>query len=217
MFVDSNEIKKEIIRMGALMEKVGFASGLEGNLSIIDRESGLIYITPSGCRKGSLTEDMIAVMDGLKQVGGSIKHSSEYLLHKKALEVRTDCNAALHLHPAYLTAFALCGEPIRLRCATTFGLVAGDEIPCIPYGQPGTEHIADGVDEALENHDVALLQNHGIICVDKTLDHACAVVEALEDIMKTYTIALQGGLNLVDIPEDEYKKISGVAKITGKN
>lgn len=210
------EIKREIIRMGSLMEKVGFASGLEGNLSIIDRETGLIYITPSGFRKGSLTEDMIAVMDGDTQVDGKYKRSSEYYLHKKALETRTDCDSALHLHPAYLTAFSLCGEPIRLRCATTFALVAGDEIPCVPYGQPGTEHIADGVEEALAEHDVALLENHGIICVDKNLDHACAVVEALEDIMRTYAIAKQLGLNPKDIPDEEYALISGVAKITGK-
>ena len=43
---------------------------LEGNLSILDRETNQLYITSSGIRKALLNEDMILVMEGDKQVAG---------------------------------------------------------------------------------------------------------------------------------------------------
>ena len=103
---------------------------------------------------------------------------------------------------------------IKLRCSTTFGLVGGSEIPCLPYGQPGTKHIAYGIANALSNHDILLLKNHGVICVDKTLDHACAVVESLEEVMKIMAITKQIGISPIDIPNEEYDKIKGAATIT---
>jgi L-fuculose-phosphate aldolase len=78
------------------------------------------------------------------------------LLHEAALKARPDCNAAAHIHAPYLTAYAYCGKDIKLKCSTTFSLVF-EEIPCLPYGLPGTIHIADGIEDAIKDHDLILL------------------------------------------------------------
>ena len=147
----NNELKKEILYYAKLMDEKGMVNTLEGNLSILDRETGKMYITPSGTRKRFLNEDKIAVVntENGEQIEGTVKRSSEILLHEAALKARPDCNAAAHIHAPYLTAYAYCGKDIKLKCSTTFSLVF-EEIPCLPYGLPGTIHIADGIEDAIK-------------------------------------------------------------------
>lgn len=198
-------IKSEIVFYAKLLDAKGLVNPLEGNISIIDRETGKLYITPSGTRKSLLTEDKIAVMKGKEQIGGTLKHSSEYLLHEAALKSRPDCNAAVHIHAPYLTAFAYCNKDIKLRCSSTFALLFED-IPCIPYGQPGTIHIADGLEEQMKNHDLVLLANHGCVCAANSLEKAVAIVEAGEEVLRIYLLAKSVG-EIHDIPNDDWEKL----------
>ena len=119
---------EEVVFYAKLLDEKGLVNSLEGNISVLDRTEGKLYITPSGKRKSLLTPDMIAVMRGDEQVGGSCRRSSEYLLHRAALDARPDCSAAVHVHAPYLTAYAFCSRSIRLRCSTTFGR-GGDRAP----------------------------------------------------------------------------------------
>ena len=176
----NNELKKEILYYAKLMDEKGMVNTLEGNLSILDRETGKMYITPSGTRKRFLNEDKIAVVntENGEQIEGTVKRSSEILLHEAALKARPDCNAAAHIHAPYLTAYAYCGKDIKLKCSTTFSLVF-EEIPCLPYGLPGTIHIADGIEDAIKDHDLILLGNHGCIAVGETLEDDTTIVSLL--------------------------------------
>ena len=183
----NNELKKEILYYAKLMDEKGMVNTLEGNLSILDRETGKMYITPSGTRKRFLNEDKIAVVntENGEQIEGPVKRSSEILLHEAALKARPDCNAAAHIHAPYLTAYAYCGKDIKLKCSTTFSLVF-EEIPCLPYGLPGTIHIADGIEDAIKDHDLILLGNHGCIAVGETLEDAVKIIEAAEEVLRIY-------------------------------
>ena len=80
-----NDIKKEIVLYAKLLDAKGLVNTLEGNISILDRETGELYITPSGTRKAFVDEDMVAVVKDGKQIAGSVNRSSEYLLHEAAL------------------------------------------------------------------------------------------------------------------------------------
>lgn len=198
-------IKEEIVFYAKLLDKKGLVNSLEGNLSILDRKQEKMYITPSKIRKKFLTEQMVAVVKNGEQIGGSQRRSSEILLHQEALKYRPDCNAAAHIHAPYLTAYAYCGETIRLKCSTTFSIVFG-EIPCLPYGEPGTKEIAKGMEEAIKDHDLILLKNHGCISVGKTLEDAIKIVEAAEEVLKIYNLTKSIGA-VEDIPEQELMKL----------
>lgn len=199
----TNDIKKELVYYSHLMDELGFVNSLEGNLSILDRETGELYITPSGTRKRFIDTDMIAVVKDGEQVGGSVKRSSEFLLHEAALKARPDCNAVAHIHAPYLTAYAYCGQSISMKCSTTFALVFGEEIPCLPYGEAGTVHIADGIEETMKDHDLVLLGNHGVVAVGKTIEDACKIIEAAEEVLKIYQLTKSIG-PVQDIPEDKW-------------
>ena len=197
--------EEEVVFYAKLLDEKGLVNSLEGNISILDRETGKLYITPSGKRKSLLTPEMIAVMDGDTQIGGKCKYSSEYLLHQAALRARPDCNAAVHTHAPYLTAFAFCNQHVRLRCSTTFGLLFED-IPCLPYGQPGTAAIAAGIEDAMANRDLVLLANHGCLTVGPTLEAAVAILEAGGGGMKIYSLAKSIGA-VSDIPEEAWERM----------
>ncbi len=199
--MNGKQAKEEVVKYSKIFDEKGLVNSLEGNLSVLDRESGLLYITPTATRKAFLTENDIAIMKGDEQVGGDKRRSSEYLLHKVALESRPDCNAAVHVHSPYLTAYAFCNKGINLKCSTTFSILH-DEIPCLPYGEPGSIDITNGLSDALKSgHDLVLLANHGLICVGETLEHACAVVEATEAVMQIYYLAQNVG-EISNLPED---------------
>lgn len=200
-----SSMKQEIVFYSKLLDSKGLVNPLEGNLSILDRASGCLYITPSGTRKSLLEESMVAVLKDGSQIDGAKKRSSEYLLHEAALRARPDCNAVLHTHAPYLTAFAYCNESIHLKCSTTFGLLFED-IPCLPYGKPGTADIANGIETAMKEHDLILLGNHGCVCAAPTLEQAVAILEAGEEVMKIYSIAKSVG-NVHDIPAADWEEM----------
>lgn len=192
-------IKDEVVFYAKLLDAKGLVNPLEENISIFDRQTERLYITPSGTRKAFLTDDKIAVMEGDIQVAGTLKRSSEYLLHMAALRARPDCNAVVHTHAPYLTAFAYCNKDMQLRCSSTFALVF-EKIPCLPFGQHGTPHIADGLEEAMKEHGLVLLGNHGCVCAADSLEKAVAILEAGEEVMKIYSMAKSIG-KIHDIPD----------------
>ncbi len=200
-----NELKQEVVAYARLLDKKGLVNTLEGNISILDRKTGKLYITPSGIRKSFLNEDMIAVLKDGEQIEGSAKRSSEYLLHVAALNARADCNAVVHVHAPYLTAYAYCGKDIRLKCSTTFSLVF-EEIPCLPYGEAGTVHIADGIEDAMKDHDLILLGNHGCVAVGKTMEDAVKIVEAAEEVLRIYHLTKDIG-EVQNIPDDKLESL----------
>ena len=169
----NTEFKKEIVYYAKLLDEKGLVNTLEGNLSILDRETGKMYITPSGTRKRFLNEDKIAVVKDKEQIEGTVKKSSEILLHEAALKARPDCNAAAHIHAPYLTAYAYCGKDIKLKCSTTFSLVFEED--------------------AIKDHDLILLGNHGCIAVGKTLEDAVKIIEAAEEVLRIYHLTKEIG------------------------
>lgn len=209
-------IKREIVTYAKILDDKGLVNTAEGNLSVMDRKTGELYITPSGTRKAFLTEENIAVLNGDKQIAGNLKRSSEYLLHVAALKARPDCNAVAHIHAPYLTAFAYCQKDIEIKCSTTFALLFGNRIPCLPYGEPGTVHIADGIEEAMRDTDLVLLANHGVVSVGKTLEDAVKIIEAAEEVVKIYLMAKNID-TLSDITYEQYESLNNNHPASKKN
>ena len=61
-----------VAQFSRMAEEKGMVNSLEGNLSMIDRQTGNIYITPSHKAKSLLTPEMICVVspEG-EQIGGT--------------------------------------------------------------------------------------------------------------------------------------------------
>lgn len=191
-----SQCKKDIVECGALMSESKLVNAYEGNISI--KKDKLIYITPARRSKKNMTEDMVTVIDTRTntQVGGLYKASSEYLLHENLYLMREDAVAVIHCHSPYLTAFAVCGQPVVTKAYPEMIAIYG-EIPVAPYGRPGTADIYAGLPPIMKNHDVALLSNHGVVAVGKNVWDALHKLEAAEAIAKVLLLS-----KLVGTPKD---------------
>ena len=177
-----------VAKYSAIAEQKGLVNSWEGNLSVIDRATGNIYITPSHQMKGLLTEQMICVVNPEgKQIGGTGKMSSEFLLHEAAYKARPDMGAVFHCHTPYLTAWALKCQDFVPPAGSFLGQIFGT-ITCLPYGEHGTHAIHQGIEQALEGRPVALLGGHGVVCVGTDLEDAIGALEAAENFARTAAI-----------------------------
>jgi len=171
-----------------IAEEKGIVNSLEGNLSLIDRSTGNIYITPSHKAKCLLTPEDICVVDPAgNQIGGAGKKSSEFFLHEAAYKARPDCNAVLHCHVPYLSAYAFAYRDFATD-PNTFLHQIFKTVTCLPYGEHGTHGIHQGIEQALEGRPVALLGGHGVVCVGEDLEDALGLLEAAENYAKTLCI-----------------------------
>ena len=178
----------EVAKFSRIAEEKGLVDSIEGNLSIIDRSTGNIYITPSHKAKLLLTEDDICVVNPAgEQVGGTGKKSSEFFLHEAAYAARPDIGAVFHCHCPHLTAYALAYKDFEPPKDTALSHVFS-EIQCLPYGAFGTHAIHQGIEVALDGRPVALLGGHGVVCVGADLEEAIGLLEAAENFAKTLAI-----------------------------
>lgn len=204
-----SEYRKQIVDIGRRMTQRGMVGTNEGNISIYDRETGRVYITPSGQSKEFLTEDMVIVMDidgnYLERKEG-LKSSSETVMHTRMYRLRPDVGGVVHCHAPFCSAFAISGIPIRSKSIAEMNIMFGGEIPLLPYGEPGTDKLIDGYDQHLSS-DVVLLENHGMLAVGVDLMAAYSRTVTVEMLAKTIWLARVMGAER-DIPDDKLAQLS---------
>lgn len=172
-----------------LLEQKRFLTALEGNISVIDRQTGLTYITPSGRMKLRLQAQDICIVDadGV-QCGGTGRRSSEFFLHEAIYRARPDVNAIVHSHCPFLTAYALqYRDFIVPENCSLHGVF--QRFVCLPYGANGTHEIHRGIEQALRESPICLLGGHGVVCADREMERCIGLLEAAEGLAKSLLIA----------------------------
>ena len=125
------ELKKQVCQANLLLPKYGLVTFTWGNVSGIDRESGLFVIKPSGVDyDGMMPEDMVVVdLDG-KVVEGKWKPSSDTLTHLELYKAFPQCGGIVHTHSSYATSWAQAGRDIPCYGTTHADYFYGD-VPCL--------------------------------------------------------------------------------------
>ena len=107
------QLKKEVFEANMLLPKYGLVTFTWGNVSGIDRESGLVVIKPSGVDYDIMkAEDMVVVdLDG-KVVEGKLKPSSDTATHVELYKAFPNIGGVVHTHSPYATSWAQSGRSI---------------------------------------------------------------------------------------------------------
>ena len=123
-------LKKEVLEANLCLPAYGLVTFTWGNVSAIDRESGLVVIKPSGVSyEGMTQEDMVVVdLDG-KVVEGKWKPSSDTPTHVELYKAFPDCGGIVHTHSRWATTFAQAGRGVPALGTTQADYFYG-EIPC---------------------------------------------------------------------------------------
>jgi L-fuculose-phosphate aldolase len=177
--------RSDVVRFGRKMIQAGLTSGTGGNLSIFDRESGSIAISPSGIEYDEMQLSDVPVVNSLGSVlRGDRKPSSELDFHLALYEIRPDVNAVVHTHSPYATTMAC----LNWEIPAVHYLVAfsGPKVPLAPYATFGTPELAANVARTIGRCNAVLLANHGLVTVGSNLATAFAVAEEIELVARIY-------------------------------
>ena len=126
------QLKEEVLRANLDLVKHGLVIFTWGNVSAIDRASGLVVIKPSGVEYDVMrAEDMVVVdLDG-NVVEGSLRPSSDTPTHLEIYKAFEGVGGVVHTHSTYATAWAQAGRDIP-NIGTTHADYFHDAIPCTP-------------------------------------------------------------------------------------
>ena len=124
------ELKEKVCRANLDLVRHGLVIFTWGNVSAIDRQSGLVVIKPSGVSYDSMkASDMVVVdMDG-KVVEGDLNPSSDTPTHLVLYKAFPEIGGVVHTHSTYATAWAQAGIDIP-NIGTTHADYFHDAVPC---------------------------------------------------------------------------------------
>ncbi len=125
-----DELKKEVFEANLELVKQGLVIYTWGNVSAIDRESGLVVIKPSGVDYDTMTvNDMVVLdLDGNKKEG-KLNPSSDTPTHLELYRRYEKIGGVVHTHSEWATSWAQAGKPIPCYGTTHADYFYG-EIPC---------------------------------------------------------------------------------------
>lgn len=197
--------RTEIVRFGRKMLAARLTSGTGGNLSICDRGSGLVAISPSGIEYEEMEPGDVPLVDlSGTVVEGTRKPSSELGFHLALYRQRPGIRAVVHTHSVYATTMAC----LHWEIPAVHYLVAfsGHKVPLAPYATFGSEELAVHVAQTIADYNAVLLANHGLVTVGANLATAFAVAEEIELVAQIYYQAKCIGAPVM-VPEGEMSRV----------
>lgn len=200
-------LKEKVFHANLDLVKHGLVIFTWGNVSGIDRESGLVVIKPSGVDYDTKkADDMVVVdLDG-NVVEGNLRPSSDTPTHLAIYKAFPEVGGVVHTHSTYATAWAQAGKDIP-NIGTTHADYFHKAIPCTA---DMTEAEVKG-DYELETGNViikrfegmnpmhtpgVLVKNHGPFAWGKDPHDAVHNAVVMEQVAKMASIAFMVNPNL---------------------
>lgn len=189
------ELKERVYRANMLLPQYGLVTFTWGNVSEIDRETGLFAIKPSGVDYDKLCPADMVLMDlqGNK-IEGRYNPSSDTATHIELYKAFAKIGGIVHTHSSWATSWAQAGRGIPCYGTTHADYMYG-EIPCVRNltqeeieeayekntGLSITEHFAGKDYEAMP---AVLCKNHGPFTWGKDGAEAVHNAVVLEEVAK---------------------------------
>lgn len=125
------ELKKKVYLANMQLPAHKLVTFTWGNVSGIDRESGIMAIKPSGVEYDVLTPDDIVLVDinTGKKIEGRLNPSSDTATHVELYKAFENIGGIVHTHSRWATVFSQSGSGIP-ALGTTHGDYFYGEIPC---------------------------------------------------------------------------------------
>lgn len=204
------ELKQKVLEANLQLPKLNLVAFTWGNVSAIDRASGVMVIKPSGVTYETMqAEQMVCVdLESGKVVEGSLRPSSDTPTHLALYRAFPSIGGIVHTHSRWATIFAQAGRDIPALGTTHADYFYGD----IPVTRPLSKSEIEGAYE-LETGNVIietmrgidpiampaiLVQEHGPFTWGKDAAEAVYHAAVLEEaaMMAWHTLALAPSAHL---------------------
>ncbi len=111
--MENAELREECLEANLLLPTTGLVDLTFGNVSVADRDAGLLAIKPSGVDYKKLTAQDIVVLDFEgRTVSGTLRPSSDTPTHLQLIRTLPNIRSVVHTHSRTAVAFAQAGREI---------------------------------------------------------------------------------------------------------
>ncbi len=192
------ELKEKVFRANIDLVRHQLVLFTWGNVSGIDRESGLVVIKPSGVDYDNMkASDMVVVdLHSGKVVEGKLNPSSDTPTHLVLYRAFPKLGGIVHTHSTFATAWAQAGKSIP-NIGTTHADYFHDDIPCtddmtenevkgdyeLETGNAIVRRLKDGNVNPIHTPGI-LVKNHGPFSWGKSPDNAVYNAVVMEQVAK---------------------------------
>jgi L-ribulose-5-phosphate 4-epimerase len=194
------KLKEKVFQANMDLVKHGLVIFTWGNVSAIDRSSGLVVIKPSGVPYETMkASDMVVVDLNGRIVEGTLRPSSDTPTHLVLYRNFKEIGGVVHTHSTYATAMAQAGVDIP-NVGTTHADYFHEAIPCTPdmteeeikgeYEKETGNVIVRRFEGINPNHTPGVLvKNHGPFSWGKDAADAVHNAVVLEQVAKMFILA----------------------------
>ena len=124
------ELKQEVFKANLRLKQEGLVTLTWGNVSMIDREKGIVVIKPSGVPYEDMkASDMVAVNLNGEVVEGTLKPSSDTPTHIELYKAFPNIKSVVHTHSTFAVGFAQAKKDIPALGTTHADTFYGN-VPC---------------------------------------------------------------------------------------
>jgi ribulose-5-phosphate 4-epimerase/fuculose-1-phosphate aldolase len=212
-FMNENQARDEIVRVGRSLFERGYVHATAGNISV-RLEDGFL-ITPTDACLGALAPERLARLDLQGRQTGGDRGSKTIALHRRIYEASAETAAparcVIHTHSTHLVACSLRAGPAQaelLPPLTPYFVMKVGHVPHITYHRPGAPEAAEAVAQAIARYAQAgspiravMLARLGPNVWHDTPAAAMAVLEELEETARLWTLAPAEPLDEAQIDE----------------
>lgn len=191
------ELKQKVYEANMDLPRYGLVTFTWGNVSAIDRESGLFVIKPSGVEYDRLEPGDMVVMDlNGNKVEGRYSPSSDTATHLELYKAFPEIGGVVHTHSSYATSWAQAGRDIPCYGTTHADYIYG-AVPCVrcltreeieDAYEENTGHLIVSEFRRLNKDPMAvpavLCKNHGPFAWGKDAKDAVHNAVVLEEVAK---------------------------------
>jgi ribulose-5-phosphate 4-epimerase/fuculose-1-phosphate aldolase len=199
--------KQRLAATFRIFAELGFDEGIAGHVTARDPElADHFWVNPFAMHFSQIrVSDLILVNDRGEVVEGRHPvNTAAFVIHSKIHRARPDVVAAAHTHSTYGRAFSTLGrllDPITQDVCAFFGDHAlFDDYTGVVLEEREGERIA----RALGVHKAAILRNHGLLTVGKSVDEAAWWFVTMERSCQVQLLADAAGTT-VPIDEEQAK------------
>ena len=193
--------REQVIEYSLKLLSEGLTNGTAGNVSIFDREEGLVAISPTGVNYSELTPEMISIVDLNGKLIEGLKPSSELEMHMILYRNREDVNAVIHTHPVYTTVLACLRQDLP-AIDYMIAVTGATKVRCAEYASYGTKELAENAYKAMGSSLAVILANHGLTTAGKDIANAFNITVQVEYISNLYIKARNIGEPII-LPDNE--------------
>lgn len=187
------ELKEQVYLANMQLPKHQLVTFTWGNVSAIDRQSGLVVIKPSGVEYEKMApQDMVVVDLQGRRVEGALNPSSDTATHLELYKAFANIGGIVHTHSRWATIFAQMGKGIA-PLGTTHADYFEGEIPCTrdmakeEIRQDYEKNTGCVIVETFQNQNpdytpAVLVKSHGPFCWGKDAFEAVYHAVVLEEV-----------------------------------